>query len=385
MKSLRISASVLKILAGMVFIISALSKFVTIDSFEVYVYSFGLFPLSLCFLVARLVIVFELILGAALISHRHHRFTVVATLLFLICFVAFLTYAQLIGRTDSCHCFGDLLPFNPLQSILKNAVLILLLLFVYKYCDHQWSPSWWLTLLIYLLTIALVVVYMAFGVHAIHFYAIYLMLVMMAVGLLASFSFFNKWYVTASLVLAPLVAVFILTPPDNWFYKGEFEPFDKELFYKQLAYETDDQMSDTVSISSVGEGAERDVHSVSGTLSSLQLQSGRHLVAFFSPGCGFCRLAAGKISTIYNRHSIDPAKVIYIFPTVSDTLRYAEFYEASRSSRFVEQRIEKDMFVYITRGAFPLIALVDNGEVVASYSYRDIDESEITDFLTDEQ
>ena len=75
-----ISASVLKIIIGVVFIISSVSKLVSMEAFEMYVYSFGLFPLALNAYVARLVLVLEMILGAALISHRHHRFTLLMTL-----------------------------------------------------------------------------------------------------------------------------------------------------------------------------------------------------------------------------------------------------------------------------------------------------------------
>ena len=66
-------ASVVKLLVGVAFIISALSKMVTIDSFEMYVYSFGIFPLVPCFYFSRMLIAAELLLGVGLMSHRYHR------------------------------------------------------------------------------------------------------------------------------------------------------------------------------------------------------------------------------------------------------------------------------------------------------------------------
>ena len=368
MKALRISASVLKILVGMIFIISAISKFITVDSFEMYVFSFGLFPLGLSFYVARLVIAFELILGAALISHRNHRFTVVMSLIFLLCFILFLTYAHLVGRTDSCHCFGEMMPFDPVQSILKNAVLIIILLFVYKYTPTGWYPRWWLVIVIYLAAAGLLYYYMVHFLYALDMLALVFIFVMLCVGVLASMPFYEKWYVTSALVLAPVVATFILTPPDSWFYKDTDERFDKELFYEQIGA-SEPPASDSLQVASEPQ------------LAGLGLTEGRHIVAFFSPKCGYCRLAAEKLSTIVTRHNLDSEPILYIFPQVKDTASYAEFYKESRSPNYGESRIDKTTFVKITRASFPIVLLLDDGDVKASFAYRNIDEQMVKDFL----
>lgn len=366
MKSLRITASVLKILAGIVFLISAVAKYITIDAFEMYVYSFGLFPLKISFYVARLVLVCELILGAALISHRHHRFTLLMSLLFLLCFVVFLTYAHLVGRTDNCHCFGDLIPFSPIQSIMKNAVLIAVLLFVYKYAFRDWWPRWWLVVLIYATTAVAMYFYMTRVLYVRDLLAMVLMLVMLCVGVVASLPFYRHWLATTALVLTPLVAVFILTPPDSWFYRDNDERFDRELFYQQLSLAESDVAQDSVA---------------SPALAGLGLEQGRHIVAFFSPKCGYCRLAAEKISTIANRHNLDGDQITYVFPQVKDTASYNKFYEVSRSPRYNEVHIDKDLFVRITRASFPIVLLIEDGETKASYAYRNINEAEVKDFL----
>jgi len=364
MKALRVSASVLKILVGMMFIISAVFKFITIDSFEMYVFSFGLFPLGISFYVARFVLAFELILGASLISHRNHRFAVLMSLLFLLCFVVFLTYAHLVGRTDSCHCFGEMLPFDPVQSILKNAVLVILLLFVYKFAPADWFPRWWLVVLIYLATAVLTFFCMVHSFHALDMLALVMMLVMLGVGILASLPFYGKWYVTTVLILAPIVTTFILTPPDSWFYTNTDERFDEELFLQQLEPAAD--TADTLAVSATP---------------AIPIQEGRNIVAFFSPKCGYCQLAAEKISTIVSRNELDSTRITYVFPQVKDTASYAKFYEASRSSHYREIRIDKETFIKITRASFPIVLLVDNGEVTASFAYRNINEKLVTDFI----
>ena len=377
MKALRVSASVVQLLLGMMFVLSAVLKFITIDLFEAYVYSFGLMPLKMSFYVARLVLVSELILGAALISHRHRRFTVLVSVLYLLCFVVFLAYAHFVGRTDSCHCFGELFPFNPVQSILKNAVLIVLLLFVFKFGANDWWPRWWLVLLVYLATIGAGLLLMRYGLHLIDKLSLVLLMVMTCVGLLASMPFYKKWYVTVLLLLAPLVAIFVLTPPDSWFYRNTDEPFDEALLRETLQPAVVDSAMATTADSVAASDTV-----ATGALADLGLDKGRHVVALFSPGCGYCRLAAGKIATIASRSDNDGSRIVYVFPKVEGEERYDRFYEESRSPRYTERRINKVLFVRITRGAFPMVLLMEDGEVKASFAYRNIDEALLRDYLT---
>ena len=53
-----------------------------------------------------------------------------------------LIYALILGRTDSCHCFGELLPFDPKQSLVKNVVLMALFLLVYRVKDKKTNFRW---------------------------------------------------------------------------------------------------------------------------------------------------------------------------------------------------------------------------------------------------
>lgn len=372
MKTLCVSSTVLKYLLGAVFVVSAVAKFVTIDAFEVYVYSFGFFSLSLSYIVARLVIASELVLGAALLSGRHHRFTMMMSVLYLLCFVIFLVYAQLIGRTDSCHCFGELLPFNPVQSLLKNAVLIMLLLVAWKWTYAKWSPRWWQALLIGLTVSAISVFFVVISLKEVFVYSLVLLAVLTVVLVLAAMPFYRKWYVTATLIAAPIVTLFILSPPDSWLFKGETQMFDEATFYEAIGVSGEaEEVSDSTIV-----GNE--------VLCDLHLDEGRHVVAFFTPGCPFCQLAATKLTTLYHRHGNSLEQIVYLFPAIKDLTAVDAFYEATLSDAFPKQIIDKHLFIKITRGARPLVLLVDNGAVVASYSYRDIDEDVVASFLKGE-
>lgn len=55
----------------------------------------------------------------------------------LVGFTLFLIYATILGRKDSCHCFGSLVDISPVGSIFKNIAMIGVL-----YLSRR-APQWW--------------------------------------------------------------------------------------------------------------------------------------------------------------------------------------------------------------------------------------------------
>ena len=137
--------SALKVLLGLMFIVSAILKVVDMDKFEIYIYSYHFLSLNVSSIIARLAIILELVLGIGLISHTLHKLYWWGSMLMLLGYTSLLIYAMHLGRTDSCHCFGDYLQLDPKQSLIKNGVLIVLLLSIYKM--ESWkTPFRWLVL-----------------------------------------------------------------------------------------------------------------------------------------------------------------------------------------------------------------------------------------------
>lgn len=139
--------STLKVLLGLVFIVSAILKIVDMDRFEIYIYSYHFFSLNFSFLAARFAIILEMVLGVGLISHTLHKLYWWGSMAMLAGYSLLLIYALTLGRTDSCHCFGDFLQLDPKQSLIKNGVLMLLFLLIYRM--ESWkTPFRWLILII---------------------------------------------------------------------------------------------------------------------------------------------------------------------------------------------------------------------------------------------
>ena len=133
---------VLQVLLGLLFVVSAVLKIVEIDPFEIYVYSYHFFSFDVSCLVARFAIILELVLGICLIFNVLHKLIWWGSVLMLLGYSGLMVYAMVLGRTDNCHCFGELLQFNPWQSLLKNLVLLLLFVPLYRVRGRAFRGQW---------------------------------------------------------------------------------------------------------------------------------------------------------------------------------------------------------------------------------------------------
>ena len=176
--------SVLKVLLGLVFIVSAVLKILDMDKFEIYIYSYHFFSLNFSFLVARLAIILELVLGVGLIANCLHKLMWWGSVSMLVGYSLLLIYALTLGRTDSCHCFGDFLQLDPKQSLIKNGVFMLLFLLIYRM--ESWKTPF-------------------------------------------------RWLLLCLTVMISAIAVFVISPPDNLTSNSDPEQnLQTELFYEML-------------------------------------------------------------------------------------------------------------------------------------------------------
>jgi hypothetical protein len=117
---------ILRIALGAVFIASALLKLNPIELFEFNFVNVGVANWYTAPFIARLLIAFEYSLGFMLIFNVYLlRFTLKAALLLLAFFTAYLCIQILSqGNEGNCGCFGTYLQMTPLQSIIKNAIMM---------------------------------------------------------------------------------------------------------------------------------------------------------------------------------------------------------------------------------------------------------------------
>ncbi len=301
--SYSLGKSVLKVLLGLVFIVSAVLKLIGMDSFEIYIYSYHFFSLNASFIVARLAIILELVLGIGLVSHTLHKMYWWGSMAMLGGYTLLLIYALTLGRTDSCHCFGDFLQLDPKQSLIKNAVLMLFFLLIYKM--ESWKTPF-------------------------------------------------RWLILILAVMSSSIAVFVISPPDNLTSNADPE--------QNLQVELFDAMLDDA------------------PLDSLNLHMGKQVVCFFSTSCDYCQMAARKLSLMQQFYGFPKGNITYLFMGNEESI--AKFYEESGSAQYCDVLYpDVSRMLKAINGNFPVVVLLEDGEVVFEYGFRNMDEDEIKTFM----
>lgn len=296
-------ARILQILLGLVFIVSAILKIADMDRFEIYVYSYHFFSLNLSFLVARAAIIVELVLGLGLVFNLFHKLMWWGSVLMLLIYTGFLVYALVLGRTDNCHCFGDYLQFNPWQSILKNVVLLALFAIIYRVKGRRFKHD--------VLTFT-------------------------------------------GIVIACCVAVFVISPPDNYTpnYKAS-QDLNRDLFEEALQLPP---------------------------LDTIDLQKGKKVVALLSSSCEFCMMAAQKLSLMQQFYGFPEENILYVFMGNEESIH--DFYQESESTAYPHVIYEDVLYLLkINNGVFPLVVMMDNGNIIHEYGFRNMKEEEIKEFF----
>lgn len=118
----------LRIFLAAVFIFSAYSKLIAPGLIEIILVDQG-FAASrdAVAIYVRLLIGLELALGLLLLQPNYLRKIVVpASFYFLLGFTIYLIYTGFfLGEKDNCGCFGEMLKLSPVESIIKNFVLMI--------------------------------------------------------------------------------------------------------------------------------------------------------------------------------------------------------------------------------------------------------------------
>ena len=138
---------ILRILVGLVFVISGLAKLYPIEPFEIIFVDLGVANFMFAPFLARFIIAFEIFLGLSIIFNLWLKniiyYLTQATLVMFTIYLAFLLFTQ--GNDVDCGCFGSLIALTPIQSIIKNILLIIGLLFVKR--RYHSSGLLWVSIL----------------------------------------------------------------------------------------------------------------------------------------------------------------------------------------------------------------------------------------------
>lgn len=125
----------LTVCLGVFFLCSGYRKFITLDFFELNLVEAGLANWMISPFLARLIISLEFLGGVLLIlNFRLRKFTLKFIFLLLLGFSLYLGFLLIFkGNHENCNCFGPDLMLSPLESLIKNIILIVITIILYKY------------------------------------------------------------------------------------------------------------------------------------------------------------------------------------------------------------------------------------------------------------
>ena len=345
MKALDISRSIIRILLGAMFILSAVMKLITIDTFETYVYSFHILSFTLAEVAARCLIALEFVTGCFLVAKAQYRWAWWVATLMTAGFTLFLIYVVLFRNDANCHCFGDLIPIEPLHSIFKNIGILALLVFVYKQSEKRVS----------------------FRNNE--------------TGKRLSLTEkdyskkFKLWLLGITGGVSFLV-LFILFPPNavySWVYS------DNDLVATNIFDKAYADSSFYLKLSDAEYCADQDTVVFRSDTARLDMDHGNYVVAVISSGCKYCRQSCDLVNNIFERNELDSSKLKLLVWGGDESI--AHFMKETKTWKYEFHQISPYLAIDLVYGSFPTFIFITDGKVADAFDYRGVNEGKIVEFL----
>ena len=324
------SSKFINIGIGSVFIIAAILKLISIDEFEIYIYSFNILSFLLTTFVSRIIIAAEFALGLLLIINKNCKFVRRVTLIVLAAFTLFLIYVAIFRQDGNCHCFGELIELTPTQSIIKNLVMIGMLILGQQTLVSE--PVEGKNIGTSTSSVTETVQSSKFKAQS------------------------PKFLVLSSSFLVLLV--FIVSPPDSIYkmiYSTEKEVSSIDLYGSFDEVVKIDFKEDEIALDSI---------------SAFEMNEETQLIAIVSSGCKYCRLGLKKLSLIMKKEGISPDNVdIFIWGSPDGII---DFRSETMTEDFDYWHIMPNQAIKITYGRFPIFIWIKENDIIKVGDFRDI-------------
>lgn len=110
--------------------------------------------------------------------------------------------------------------------------------------------------------------------------------------------------------------------------------------------------------------------------SAAGLAKGKHIIAFLSPSCTHCKIAARKM-----RLMMEHTPSLPFFMVIGGEAPIPKFWKETNAQNVPWCRLPSEPFLNFTGGVFPLIIWVNDGWVEASSSYNTLNEADIEKWM----
>ncbi len=321
---------IIRLSLGAFFIVTAVLKLLSIDNFEVYIYSFNIVDFVTTTFLSRLLISIELFIGLSLIFNICHKQIWLLTLLMMAGFTLFLVYAGIFRNDSNCHCFGSLIELDPWQSIIKNIIVLASLFVIRK--ETRFKTK------------------------------------------ILSKPKTIKW-IFGIIVSVSIAIPFVMVPMDAIYNKiySDKENINTIVFYESLRDSTYTDFLNTLP-----EKAGDTMVFVHETR-LMCVNEGRYIINYALAGCGYCRVGAEKLRLMLDKHDVSHEKVKFVLGgsdmAVSNFIRHTQTFD------YEHWKIAASKMMSVTFGKFPLYVFVEDGKIVKTGDFRMLNDKEVTRFL----
>lgn len=320
----------LKLFLAVLFLVSGFAKLFPIEPFELLIVNQSFIGWGFVPFISRLIIAFELFLGLALLTNIYYRkiFLPVSFLLLLAFNIQLIASMAMQTAGDNCGCFGEVLPMSPLEALLKNIVLMVVIAFLYIKNERQDDKSIKPLILLSVLSVSLVFIIAPY-----------------------------KPYVTVKNTEEPIVKI------------EEKKVIVSDTIKRITGKKEEVKKKDTVAIVPEEKQEEIKYNSIFGRFKSfsgninVNLDEGLKLVALFSLDCEHCLETAMKIGELSKTTKVPPLYILFF----GEEDYVKTFFREAKAEFPYKILTPQDFFPMIT-SAPPRVCLLKNGKILADWN-----------------
>lgn len=329
MKTRNVIGWVARIVIAVVFMLSAVTKYISLDAFDQFIYEHQLFSWITTTILTRLLIATEFTLGLLLlvgVKPKLIKWLIIAFLVFFTVYILAKPYLFQVEE-ENCHCFGDVFIMSDNQTLVKNIFLLLLSYFMFwnkglisSKKEQQQSLQqqdkkenkivFWLKN--------------------------------------------NQTYLIIVSFVAVLILAFGINMPDTLRYKlyGKAAKIDESKFEYLISNES---------------------------LKDLHIKEGKKIVCMYSPVCKYCKKTAKRLEVMRKKYDIKDDNFALIFWGGDEAIQ--RFFKKNEIKPLPYKNVPASIFLQATKGRQPVVILMNNGKVEKLLKYPNIVDKDIVEFL----
>ncbi len=328
MKTRNVIGWIARIFVALVFMASAVTKYISLDAFDQFIYEHQLFSWITTTILTRLLIACEFSLGLLLLIGVKPKLIKSLIIAFLVFFTTYIIVKPHFFAVDqeNCHCFGEVLIMSDTQTLIKNIVLLIFSYFMF------WNK----------------------GIEEKNNQEVLLEEKPSKFNKISVWIKDNTTYLTIVCFVAVLIASFGINMPDSLRYKlyGKAAKINEEKFEYLISNEA---------------------------LEDLHIKEGKKIVCMYSPVCKYCKKTAKRLDVMRQKYNIKDENFALIFWGGDKAIK--RFFVKNEIKELPFKNVPAPVFLEATKGRQPIIILMNNGKVEKLLKYPNIIDEDIVEFL----